>query len=83
MTAGRAEDGTVAVMVAMLTAGVALLAVVATALVTTGVLLGDGAGGAAHLWTPVGMLLVGGAAGAIPAVKAYAVDPSRTLARGS
>lgn len=55
----------------------------ATLLTTTGVLLGDGAGGAAHLWTPVGMLLVGGAAGAIPAVKAYAVDPSRTLARGS
>jgi hypothetical protein len=54
-----------------------------TLLTTTGVLLSDGAATSVHLWTPLGMLLVGLAAGAIPALKAYAVEPSRTLAQGS
>jgi putative ABC transport system permease protein len=54
-----------------------------TLLSTTGVLLSAGNAGGAHLWTPLGMLAVGVVAGVIPALKAYAVDPCQTLARGS
>ena len=54
-----------------------------TLLSTTGVLLSAGGGGGAHVWTPVGMLAVGVIAGVVPALKAYAVDPCQTLARGS
>jgi len=54
-----------------------------TLLSTTGVLLSAGTAGGAHLWTPLGMLAVGVVAGVVPALKAYAVDPCQTLARGS
>ncbi len=54
-----------------------------TLLSTTGVLLSAGTAGGAHLWTPLGMLGVGVVAGVVPALKAYAVDPCQTLARGS
>ncbi|MDB2576366.1 ABC transporter permease [bacterium] len=54
-----------------------------TLLSTTGVLLSAGTAGGAHLWTPLGMLAVGLVAGVVPALKAYAVDPCQTLARGS
>lgn len=35
----------------------------------------------AFLWTPLGMLLAGGIAGVLPAVKAYATDVAQTLSR--
>jgi putative ABC transport system permease protein len=54
-----------------------------TLLSTTGVLLSAASAGGVHLWTPLGMLAVGVVAGVIPALKAYAVDPCQTLARGS
>ncbi|MGB0332389.1 MAG: FtsX-like permease family protein, partial [Planctomycetota bacterium] len=54
-----------------------------TLLSTTGVLLSGASAGGVHLWTPLGMLAVGVVAGVIPALKAYAVDPCQTLARGS
>jgi putative ABC transport system permease protein len=46
---------------------------------STGVLLEYGSLGAAHVWTPIGMLAVGALAGVLPAWKAYSTDVCRTL----
>ncbi len=47
----------------------------------TGVVLEVWNGHPALWWTPVGMLLLGGLAGLLPAFKAYATDVARTLSR--
>ena len=47
----------------------------------TGVVLEVWSGHPALWWTPVGMLVLGGAAGLLPAFKAYATDVARTLSR--
>lgn len=52
-----------------------------TLLHTTGVVLVPAELGAGLLWVPIGMLCVGAVAGLLPAIKAYATDPCRTLAR--
>ncbi len=48
---------------------------------STGVLLRTVDDPTALLWTPFGMVLIGAFAGALPAIKAYATDTSRTLAQ--
>lgn len=52
-----------------------------TLLETTGVLLSPGELGPELVWVPLGMVAVGAIAGLLPAIKAYATDPSSTLAR--
>jgi putative ABC transport system permease protein len=47
----------------------------------TGVVLDLWVWHGAFVWTPLGMLLIGGIAGIVPAWKAYSVDVAKTLAR--
>lgn len=47
----------------------------------TGVVLDLWVWHGAFVWTPLGMLLIGGIAGMVPAWKAYRVDVAKTLAR--
>lgn len=61
--------------------GAILSRVQGTLLSTTGVVLVPTEIGAGLLWVPMGTLWVGAVAGLLPAIKAYATDPCRTLAR--